>query len=52
MFDNPLIYTDHKARFFDNSHTQGLDTVNVQRSYFHAQATIKILEHAPFLNRP
>ena len=35
LFDIPLIYTDPNATDFDESHTQGPDTVIVPRSYFH-----------------
>ena len=35
QFDIPIIYTDPNAIDFDESHTQGPDTVIVPRSYFH-----------------
>ena len=35
LFDIPIIYTDTNAIDFDDSHTQGPDTVIVSRSYFH-----------------
>ena len=35
LFDMPIIYTDPNAIDFDESHTQGPDTVIVPRSYFH-----------------
>ena len=35
LFDIPIIYTDPSAIDFDDSHTQGLYTVFVPRSYFH-----------------
>ena len=35
LFDIPIIYTDPNAIDFDDSHTQGPDTVIVSRSYFH-----------------
>ena len=35
QFDIPIIYTDPNATDFDESHTQGPDTVIVPRSYFH-----------------
>ena len=35
LFDIPIIYTDPNAIDFDESHTQGPDTVIVARSYFH-----------------
>ena len=35
LFDIPIIYTDPNAIDFDESHTQGPDTVIVPRSYFH-----------------
>ena len=35
LFDIPIIYTDPNAIDFDESHSQGPDTVIVPRSYFH-----------------
>ena len=35
LFDFPIIYTDPNAIDFDESYTQGPDTVIVPRSYFH-----------------
>ena len=35
LFDIPIIYTDPNAIDFDDSHTQGPDTVIVPRSYFY-----------------
>ena len=35
LFDMPIIYTDPNAIDFDESHTQGPDTVIVPRSYRH-----------------
>ena len=35
LFDIPIIYNDPNAIDFDESHTQGPDTVIVPRSYFH-----------------
>ena len=35
LFNTPIIYTDPNAIDFDESHTQGPDTVIVPRSYFH-----------------
>ena len=35
LFDIPIIYTDPNAIDSDESHTQGPDTVIVQRSFFH-----------------
>ena len=35
LFDIPIIYTDPNAVDFDESHTQGPDTVIVPRPYFH-----------------
>ena len=35
LFDIPIIYTDPNAIDFDESHTQGPDTVIVPRSFFH-----------------
>ena len=35
LFDIPIIYTDPSAIDFDESYTQGPDTVIVPRSYFH-----------------
>ena len=35
LFDIPIIYTDPNAIDFDDSHTQGPDTVIVPRTFFH-----------------
>ena len=35
LFDIPIIYTDPNAIGFDESYTQGPDTVKVPRSYYH-----------------
>ena len=35
LFDIPIIYTDPNAIDFDDSHTQGPDTVIAPHSYFH-----------------
>ena len=35
LFDMPIIYTDPNANDFDESYTQGPDTVIVPRFYFH-----------------
>ena len=35
LFDIPIIYTDPNSIDFDDSHTQGPDTLIVPRSYFH-----------------
>ena len=49
LFDIPIIYTDPNANDFDESHTQGPDTVIVPRSYFHDSSDGKTGKHAPFL---
>ena len=38
LFDIPIIYTDPNAIDFDESHTQGPDTVIVPRSYCHGSS--------------
>ena len=35
LFDIPIIYTEINSSDFDESYTQGPDTVTVPRSYFH-----------------
>ena len=50
LFDIPIIHTDPNAIDFDESYTQGPDTVIVPLSYFHDfQAMVKTGKHAPFL---
>ena len=46
----PIIYIDPSAIDFDESYTQGPDTVIVQRSFFMIQAMIKIGKLAPVLS--
>ena len=47
LFDIPIIYTDPNAIDFDDSHTQGPDTVIVPRSYFHDSNNGKNRETCP-----
>ena len=49
LFDIPIIYTDPNATDFDDSHTQGPDTVIVPRSYLHDSSSGQNRKHAPFL---
>ena len=46
-FDIPIIYTDPNAIDFDDSHTQGLDTVIVPPSYFHVSSDGQTRETCP-----
>ena len=48
-FDIPIIYTDPNAIDFDESYTQGPDTVIVPRSYFHDRGTCPISD--PFVSQ-
>ena len=52
LFDIPLIYTDPKAIDFDDSHTQGPDTVIVPRSYFHDSNNGQNREPCPISDPP
>ena len=47
LFDIPIIYTDTNANDFDDSHTQGPDTVIVPRSYFHDSSNGQNRETCP-----
>ena len=47
LFDIPIIYTDPNAIVFDDSHTQGPDTVIVPRSYFHDSSNGQNRETCP-----
>ena len=52
LFDIPIIYTDPNAIDFDDSHTQGPDTVIVPRSYFHDSNNGQNRETCPISNSP
>ena len=52
MEDIPIIYTDAKATDFDESYTQGPDTVIVQRSYFHESSDGQNRETCPTFDPP
>ena len=52
LFDVPIIYTDPNAIDFDDSHTQGPDTVIVPRSYFHDSNNIQNRETCPISDSP
>ena len=47
LFDIPIIYTGPNAIDFDDSHTQGPDTVIVPRSYFHESSDGQNRETCP-----
>ena len=47
LFDIPIIYTDPNAIDFDESYTQGPDTVIVPRSHFHDSSDGQIWETCP-----
>ena len=47
LFDIPIIYTDPSANDFDDSHTQGPDTVIVPRSQFHDSSNGQNRETCP-----
>ena len=47
LFDIPIICTDPNAIDFDDSHTQGPDTVIVPRSYFHDSSNGQSRETCP-----
>ena len=47
LFDIPIIYTDPNAIDFDESHTQGPDTVIVPRSFFHDSSNGQNRETCP-----
>ena len=50
LFDIPIKYTDPNAIDFDDSHTQGPDTVIVPRSYFHDSSHGQNRETCPISN--
>ena len=50
LFDIPIIYTDPNAIDFDDSRTQGPDTVFVPRSYFHDSSHGQNKEICPIRN--
>ena len=50
LFDIPIIYTDPNAIDFDESYTQGPDTVIVPRSYFHDSSDGQNRETRPISN--
>ena len=52
LFDIPIIYTDPNASDFDDSHTQGPDTVIVPRSYFHGSNNGQNRETCPIFDPP
>ena len=52
LFDIPIIYTDPNAIDFDESHTQGPDTVNVPLSYFHDSSDGQNREICPISKPP
>ena len=52
LFDIPIIYTDPNATDFDDSHTQGPDTVIVPRSYFHDSQDGQNRETCPTFEPP
>ena len=47
LFDIPIIYTDPNAIDFDESYTQGPDTVIIPRSYFHDSSDSQNRETCP-----
>ena len=49
LFDITVIYTDSNAIDFDDSHTQGPDTVIVPRSFIMIQDLVKTRKYTPFL---
>ena len=52
LFDIPIIYTDPNAIDFDDSHTQGPDTVVVPRPYFNHSNNGQNREIYPISNPP
>ena len=52
LFDIPIIYTDPNAIDFDDSHTQGPDTVIVPRTYFHDSSNGQNRETCPISDPP
>ena len=52
LFDIPIIYTDPNAIEFDESHTQGPDTVILPRSYFQDSSDCQNREICPISDPP
>ena len=52
LFDIPIINTDPNAIYFDESHTQGPDTVIVRGSYFHDSSNGQNRETRPTCDPP
>ena len=52
LFDIPIIYTDPNAIDFDESLTQGPDTLFVPRSYFHDSGDDQNWETCPISDQP
>ena len=52
LFDIPILYTDYNANDFDESFTQGPDTVIVPRSYFHDASDGQNRETCPTSDPP
>ena len=52
LFDIAITYTDPNAIDFDDSHTQGPDTVIVPRSFFHDSNNGQNRETCPIFNPP
>ena len=52
LFDIPILYTDPNAIDFDDSQTQGPDTVIVPRSYFHDSNNGQNRETCPIFDPP
>ena len=52
LFDIPIIYTDPNAIDFDESHTQGPDTVIVPWSCFHDSSDGQYWETCPISDPP
>ena len=52
LFHIPIIYTDPNATDFDESHTQGPDTVIVPRAYFHDSSDGQNREARPISDPP
>ena len=52
LFDSPIIYFDPNAIDFDDSDTQGPDTVIVPRSYFHDSNNGQNRETCPISDSP
>ena len=52
LFDIPIIYTHPNAIDFDDSYTQGPDTVIVPHSYFHNSSDAQNRETCPTFDQP